>query len=98
MIGMTGASGSLLAARLLESTRECEVETHLVISEWAQRTLQHETSFKVKDVQDLATRHHANGNMGAAISSRSFVTNGMVVVPSGHKACPMLGRRHTWWQ
>lgn len=81
IVGMTGASGSILAVRLLESLREIDVETHLVISERAQRTLEHETSYKVRDVQNMATRHYAPGDMAAAISSASFIAKGMVVVP-----------------
>jgi len=81
IVGITGASGSILAVRLLEALRDTDVETHLVISQWAARTLVHETEFSVQQVQDLATERYAIGDVGAAIASGSFVTTGMVIVP-----------------
>ena len=78
---MTGASGSIYAIRLLEMLRDTDIETHLVISQWAARTLTHETSYTVQQVQQLATERYAIGDVGAAIASGSFVTLGMVVVP-----------------
>src|SRR6266571_920588 len=55
--------------------------THLVMSKWAARTLVHETSYTIEQVQQLATRVYPLGDQGAAISSGSFLTLGMVVVP-----------------
>jgi 4-hydroxy-3-polyprenylbenzoate decarboxylase len=57
------------------------VETHLVVSKWAARTLAHETPYSLKDVQSLATQNYGVGAQGAAISSGSFVTLGMVIAP-----------------
>lgn len=57
------------------------VETHLVMSKWAARTLSHETTHSVKEVQDLASHNYSLRDQGAAISSGSFITLGMVVVP-----------------
>ena len=57
------------------------VETHLAVSKWAMRTLTHETQYSLKDVQNLATHNYAIGDQGAAISSGSFVTLGMVIAP-----------------
>ena len=56
-------------------------ETHLVMSKWAARTLVHETSYTIEQVQQLATRVYPLADQGAAISSGSFITMGMVVVP-----------------
>lgn len=81
VVGMTGATGAILGVRLLEALKECEVESHLVLSKWAQRTIEHETSYSVDQVCALATVTHSSANMGAAISSGSFVTDGMVVMP-----------------
>jgi len=57
------------------------VETHLVMSKWASRTLTHETSQTIKEVQSLATHSYGIADQGAAISSGSFVTMGMVIAP-----------------
>lgn len=81
VVGITGATGSLFGIRLLEALRGSEVETHLVISKWGARTLLHETSYTVNQVQKLATRCYSANDQGAALSSGSFLTNGMVVAP-----------------
>ena len=81
IVGITGASGTIFGVRLLERLREAEVETHLVMSQWAARTLVHETSYTVSQVQELASERYAIGDVGAAIASGSFLTLGMVVVP-----------------
>jgi 4-hydroxy-3-polyprenylbenzoate decarboxylase len=81
VIGMTGATGAVFGVRLLEVLADSDVETHLVISKWAQRTIEHETSKTLEAVCGLATAVHGPGNMGARISSGSFHTDGMVVVP-----------------
>ncbi len=81
VVGMTGATGAILGVRLLEALKDCGVESHLVISKWAQRTIEHETSYKVDQVCALASVAHNSANMGATISSGSFMTDGMVVIP-----------------
>ena len=81
VVGMTGTTGVVLGIRLLEALKEAAVESHLVISKWAQRTIEHETDYTVDQVCALASVTHGPGNMGATISSGSFATDGMVVVP-----------------
>src|SRR6202162_3362751 len=81
IVGLTGATGAILGVRLLEALKDCEVESHLVISRWAQRTIEHETPYTIKQVCALATVHHNSANMAAEISSGSFITEGMVVRP-----------------
>jgi flavin prenyltransferase len=81
IVGITGASGSIYGIRLLELLRGGEIETHLIISQWAARTLGHETAYTVQQVQDLATVRYPIGDVGAAIASGSFLTLGMVIVP-----------------
>jgi 4-hydroxy-3-polyprenylbenzoate decarboxylase len=85
IVGLTGATGSIYGVRLLERLREMEVETHLVISRWGARTLAHETPYTREYVESLATTVYPPGDMGAAISSGSFKTDGMVVVPCSAK-------------
>jgi flavin prenyltransferase len=81
IVGITGASGTIFGVRLLEMLRATGVETHLVMSQWAARTLVHETSYTVQQVQELASERYAIGDVGAAIASGSFVTAGMIIVP-----------------
>jgi 4-hydroxy-3-polyprenylbenzoate decarboxylase len=81
IVGMTGSTGAIFGVRLLEALRQCDVESHLVISKWAQRTIEHETRISVEQVRELATVIHSPGDMGASISSGSFMTDGMVVIP-----------------
>ncbi len=81
IVGLTGATGAILGVRLLEALKDCEVESHLVISNWARRTIEHETPYTVKQVCALATVYHNSANMAAEISSGSYITEGMVVIP-----------------
>jgi 4-hydroxy-3-polyprenylbenzoate decarboxylase len=81
IVGISGASGAIYGIRLLEALRASAVETHLVISKWAQQTIEHETAYTVKQVKALASEVHEPGNMSAAISSGSFLTAGMVIIP-----------------
>jgi len=85
IIGITGATGAIYGVRLLERLREVGTETHLVISRWGARTLIHETPYSREHVESLATVAYAPGDMGAAISSGSFKTDGMIVAPCSAK-------------
>src|SRR6266446_3445762 len=81
IVGITGATGTVFGVRLLQMLHGSGVETHLVMSKWGQRTLVHETQYGVKDVQHMATESYPIGDQGAAISSGSFTTLGMVIAP-----------------
>jgi len=85
IVAITGATGAIYGVRILQRLREAGVETHLVISRWGARTLLHETPFSREQVEALATETYAPGDMGAAISSGSFRTDGMVLVPCSAK-------------
>jgi len=81
LVGITGATGTILGVRLLEFLKSTQIETHLVMSKWGIRTLLHETPHTVDEVQKLATAVYNDNDQGAAISSGSFLTGGMVIVP-----------------
>lgn len=82
VVGMTGASGVAYGVRLLEVLRDVDdVETHLVVSGSARRTISLETHYSHKEVAKLADVTYRIGDIGAAIASGSFHTDGMVVVP-----------------
>lgn len=85
IVGISGATGAIYGVRLLERLRDAGVEAHLVISRWGLRTLVHETSWTRAQVEALAHASYSPGDMGAAISSGSFRTDGMIVAPCSAK-------------
>jgi len=86
IVGITGASGVPLAVQLLEELRKQSVwESHLVISDGAVTTISQETKLSVEDVCALADRVYSNNNIGEAIASGTFRTEGMVIVPCSMK-------------
>jgi 4-hydroxy-3-polyprenylbenzoate decarboxylase len=85
IVGMTGATGAIYGVRLLERLREAGAESHVVISRWGARTLLHETPYSREQVEALAHTSYAPNDMGAAISSGSFKTDGMVITPCSAK-------------
>jgi 4-hydroxy-3-polyprenylbenzoate decarboxylase len=82
VIGMTGASGAIYGIRLLQvMTSFTGIETHLVMSKSAERTIFEETDFRPSDVKDMADRYYPVADIGAAIASGSFKCMGMVITP-----------------
>jgi 4-hydroxy-3-polyprenylbenzoate decarboxylase len=81
IVGLTGATGTILGVRLLQALQAARIESHLVMTKWAIRTLVHETDYSAEDVQRMATCAYRAHDQGAAISSGSFLTRGMVVCP-----------------
>jgi 4-hydroxy-3-polyprenylbenzoate decarboxylase len=81
IVGISGASGIVYGVRALEALKGAGVETHLVMSKSAEVTLAYEMALKVADVQALASVVHPIADIGAAISSGSFRTEGMIVAP-----------------
>lgn len=81
IVGISGASGVIYGIRLLEKLKDKDVETHLIMSKSAEMTLAYETDHKPKDVKALASVCHPIADIGASISSGSFRTMGMVIVP-----------------
>lgn len=86
IVGISGATGAILGVRTLEMLRELEVESHLVLSSWGARTIEHETPYTVDDVRAMATVAHSPNDQGATISSGSFKTDGMVIAPCSMKS------------
>ena len=85
IVAITGATGAIYGVRILQRLRDAGAETHLIISRWGARTLLHETPYSREQVEALATVSYAPADMGAAISSGSFRTDGMVIVPCSAK-------------
>lgn len=86
IVGISGASGVIYGIRLLEVLRALpDVETHLVISTAAATTISLETNFTPDEVRQLATVDYRFKDIAAAISSGSFKTDGMIVIPCSMK-------------
>jgi len=86
IVGMSGASGAILGIRMLECLAKMDMEIHLVISNAAKRTIELETDWKTEDIEAMANRVYDCNDIGAAISSGSFKTKGMVVIPCSMKS------------
>ncbi|KAK7542481.1 phenylacrylic acid decarboxylase [Phyllosticta citribraziliensis] len=85
VVGVTGATGTVYAIRMLEILREVGIETHLVMSKWALATMKYETDRSWDEVQALATKSYALRDMAAPSSSGSFLHDGMIIVPCSMK-------------
>ncbi|WP_058913479.1 non-oxidative hydroxyarylic acid decarboxylases subunit B [Entomohabitans teleogrylli] len=86
IVGITGATGAPLGVALLQALKEFPgVETHLVMSKWAKTTIELETSLSVREVAALADVVHHPADQAATISSGSFRTDGMIVIPCSMK-------------
>jgi len=85
IVGISGASGTIYGVRILELLKKTDIETHLVMSKSAEMTLVYETDFKPKDVKALASVNHPAADIGASISSGSFATMGMIILPCSIK-------------
>jgi len=94
IVGVSGATGSIYAVRLLEVLRKTDVETHLVMSRWGARTLMHETDRSLDEVRALATHAYKDNDQGARISSGSFATMGMVILPCSVRTLAALAHGH----
>jgi 4-hydroxy-3-polyprenylbenzoate decarboxylase len=94
VVAITGASGSIYGIRLLQALQGTDVETHLVITRWGARTILQETPYTVEQVRRLATRAYPDDDQGAAPSSGSFVTAGMVVAPCSMRTLAAIAHGH----
>lgn len=81
IIGISGASGFQYGMKALELLQSQDVETHLVVSKGAELTRSLETDISREEVFSLADVVHPIGDLGAAISSGSFTTLGMLIAP-----------------
>ncbi len=86
IVGISGATGAILGVRLLEVLSKSNVETHLIITEAGENTIKMETDWKVEEVKSLANYSYDINDLGADISSGSFVNEGMVIIPCSIKS------------
>lgn len=96
IVGISGASGAIYGVRLLEVLRDvADVQTHLVMSQAARQTLALETELSLRDVQALADVVHDARDIAASISSGSFKTAGMVILPCSIKTLSGIVNSYT---
>ncbi len=87
VVGISGSTGAIYGVRLVEVLHtSLDIETHLVISDAAKQTIEYETGWRVSEVEAMATEVYDNHNLGAAISSGSFPTEGMIIAPCSIKS------------
>ena len=85
VIGITGSTGVIYGIRVLEILKKLNIDTHLVMSEWAEKCITMETEHDVNYVKSLATENSDKINMAANISSGTHKTDGMIVIPCSMK-------------
>jgi phenylacrylic acid decarboxylase len=78
---MTGATGAILGIKLLTVLRRLNIETHLIMSQWAETTIRYETDYLPSNVRALSDYSYSNRDQAAPISSGSFHADGMIVLP-----------------
>jgi 4-hydroxy-3-polyprenylbenzoate decarboxylase len=90
VVGISGASGSIYGLRALEALKDAGIETHLVLSEQARRTIELETDKSAAQFEALADAVHRDDDLAASISSGSFITDGMLVIPCSIKSAAAI--------
>jgi 4-hydroxy-3-polyprenylbenzoate decarboxylase len=86
VIGFSGASGIIYGIRLLEILHSINIETFLIISEWAKKNIEIETDKRLEYVKSLSSVNYDNFKLDASVSSGSFLHDGMVIVPCSMKS------------
>jgi 4-hydroxy-3-polyprenylbenzoate decarboxylase len=81
IVGISGATGIIYGIRLLEILRSMSIETHLVVTKPGEQTRAYETDLSAKELRSLADFTYPIDDIGAAISSGSFRTMGMIIAP-----------------
>jgi 4-hydroxy-3-polyprenylbenzoate decarboxylase len=95
IVAITGASGAIYGIRALEILRAvADVETHVILTPAALRTITEETKFRIEEVRELADRLYDYRDIGAAISSGSYKTMGMLVAPCSVRALSGIANCH----
>ncbi len=91
VVGISGSTGVVYGIRLLQVLRGVpQVETYLIITTPGRRTILEETDYTLQEVEALATHVYDNRDIGAAVASGSFRTDGMVIVPCSIRTASAL--------
>jgi 4-hydroxy-3-polyprenylbenzoate decarboxylase len=95
VIGISGASGVIYGVKMLSLLKQKAFETHLIMSEAGKRNIEIETRYKAEDVAAMANYAYDNSDVGAALASGSFLTDGMVVIPCTIKTLSGIANSYT---
>jgi 4-hydroxy-3-polyprenylbenzoate decarboxylase len=85
IIGITGSTGAIYGIRMLETLKKLNVETHLIMSEWAEKCISMETEYTIDYVKSLATNTSNEKNMASSVSSGTHRVDGMIIAPCSMK-------------
>jgi len=85
IVGITGSSGVIYGIKLLYFLKKSKIETHIVLSKWAEKNIEIETDESIVEVKKLASFEYRENDMAASISSGSFKTDGMIIIPCSMK-------------
>ena len=85
IIGITGSTGAIYGIRMLEALKKLNVETHLIMSEWAEKCISMETEYTIDYVKSLATNTSNEKNMASSVSSGTHRVDGMIIAPCSMK-------------
>ena len=94
VIGITGASGVIYGIRLLEFIKD-KLETHLIITPNAKEIITFETKYSIDSVEKLANYNYENSQLNAPISSGSYETYGMIVIPCSIKSLSAIANSYS---
>lgn len=94
IVGISGATGAIYGIRIIEVLSKLNVETHLIITEAGKRTIELESGYQIKKVEELATEVHSNNDVAASISSGSFKTDGMIIAPCSIKSLSAIANSY----
>ena len=85
VIGITGATGTIYAVKLLQALYNKDINIHLIMSQWAKRNLEIETEYSLDEVENMVCYVYDNQNLAARTSSGTFITDGMIILPCSMK-------------
>jgi 4-hydroxy-3-polyprenylbenzoate decarboxylase len=85
-VGISGATGTIYGIRILQILKDRKIETHLILTKAAKKTILLETEYEIEYVESLADHFYDVENVGGAVASGSFVTEGMVIIPCSIKS------------
>ena len=95
VVALTGASGIVYGIETLKALVEANIETHLILSRWAESVIQMESEYSVEEVKQIPEKVYSDTQMDASISSGSTLTNGMVVIPATVKTVSNIANANT---
>ena len=85
VIGITGSTGAIYGIRILETLKKLKIETHLIMSKWAEKCILMETDYSIDDVKSTASSISDEKNMASSVSSGTHRVDGMIIAPCSMK-------------